>query len=55
MQSIAIDYRRLQAEQLQANLHTNQVKLKTKVQGGLAYDQQSGHLHHALCKHCHLQ
>jgi hypothetical protein len=52
-QSIQVDCRHLQAEQLQSNLHIDRVKLKMKVQGGPVFGQQSGHLHHTLCEHYH--
>jgi hypothetical protein len=55
LQSIAVDYHHLQAEQLQSSNHKDCVKLKKKVHDNLTFDQQSGHPCRTLCKHCHLQ
>jgi hypothetical protein len=55
VQSIQDDYRHLQAEQLQSNPHIDHTKLEMKVQDVPISDQQSGHLHDTLRKHCHPQ
>ena len=55
LQSIAINYRHLQAKQLQSSLHKHPVKLKKKVQNGPTFEQQSGHPCCTLCKHYHPQ